>query len=87
MLILIQWIAAHLTADFILQSKKLVQQKKDRKAASWFLYVHCLVHAGLIYMLSPDKSFWLIPVIVFVTHYCLDLWKLYQKENAVFFCY
>lgn len=48
MLILIQWIAAHLTADFILQSKKLVQQKKDRKAVSWFLYVHCLIHAVLI---------------------------------------
>ena len=85
MLILIQWIVAHLTADFILQSKKLVQQKRDRKAGSWFLYVHCLVHAVLIYLLSPDKSLWLIPVIVFVTHYFIDLWKLYQKENTVFF--
>lgn len=85
MLILIQWITAHLTADFILQSKKLVQQKKDRKAASWFLYIHCLVHAALIYLLSPNKSLWLIPVIIFVTHYCIDLWKLYRKENALFF--
>jgi len=85
MLILIQWIVAHLTADFILQSKKLVQQKKSRKAASWFLYVHCLIHAAVIYLLSPDKSLWLIPVIIFVTHYCIDLWKLYRKENALYF--
>jgi hypothetical protein len=85
MLILLQWIAAHLVGDFILQTKKLVQQKKDHKAGSWFLYVHCLIHAGLVYLLSPNKSFWIIPVIIFITHYCIDLWKLYQKENAFSF--
>lgn len=85
MLTLLQWIAAHLFADFVLQSKKLVQQKKKRKAASWFLYVHCLIHAALIYLLSPDKSLWIIPVIIFITHYIIDLWKLYQKDNAITF--
>ena len=85
MLILFQWITAHLIADFVLQSKKLVQQKKERKAGSWFLYLHCLLHAGLVYLFSPDKSLWIIPVIIFVTHYFIDLWKLYQKENAVTF--
>src|SRR6185436_5325390 len=85
MLTLLQWITAHLFADFVLQTKKLVQQKKDHKAASWFLYVHCLLHAGLIYLLSPDKSLWIIPVIIFVTHYGIDLWKLYQKDNTFSF--
>ena len=85
MLTLLQWIAAHLFADFVLQSKKLVQQKKQRKAASWFLYVHCLIQATLVYLLSPDKSLWIIPVIIFVTHYFIDLWKLYQKETAFAF--
>ena len=85
MLTLLQWIAAHLFADFVLQSKKLVQQKRERKAASWFLYVHCLIHAALVYLFLPDKSLWIIPVIIFVTHYIIDLWKLYQKENALAF--
>ena len=85
MLILFQWIAVHLFADFVLQSKKMVEQKKERKAGSWFLYVHCLLHAGLIYLILPDKSLWIIPVVVFITHYCIDLWKLYQKENAIAF--
>ncbi|MEP6464778.1 MAG: DUF3307 domain-containing protein [Parafilimonas sp.] len=85
MLILFQWIAVHFFADFVLQSKKLVQQKRERKAASWFLYVHCFIHAVLIYLISPDKSLWLIPLIVFITHYCIDLWKLHQKENAFTF--
>jgi hypothetical protein len=85
MLTLLQWIAAHLFVDFVLQSKKLVQQKKEYKAASWFLYVHCLIQAAFVYLLSPDKSLWIIPVIIFITHYLIDLWKLYQKETAVTF--
>src|SRR5215469_6102697 len=85
MLTILQWIAAHLFADFVLQSKKLIQQKKERKAGSWFLYVHSLIHASLIYFFSPDKSIWLIPVIVFITHCLIDLWKVYQKETAVTF--
>jgi len=85
MQILLQWFAVHLFADFALQTKKLVQQKRQHKAGSWFLYLHCLFHAGLVYLLSPDKSFWLIPVIIFITHYGIDLWKLYQKDTAVFF--
>ncbi|MBV9961676.1 MAG: DUF3307 domain-containing protein [Parafilimonas sp.] len=85
MLMLFQWITVHLFADFVLQSKKMVQQKKERKAGSWFLYVHCLLHAGLIYLILPDKSLWIIPVIIFITHYFIDLWKLYQKESAISF--
>lgn len=85
MQILLQWLAAHLFADFVLQTKKMVQQKKKRKTGSWFLYVHCFLHAGLVYLLSPDKSLWIIPVIIFTTHYFIDLWKLYQKDNAASF--
>ena len=85
LVILFQWFAAHFFADFVLQSKKLVQNKKMYKQRSWFLYVHSLIHAGLIYLLSPDKSIWLVPVIVLVSHYSLDLWKVYQKESAAAF--
>ena len=85
LVLLLQWIAAHLFVDFALQSKNLVQNKKDKKAGSWFLYVHCFLHAAFIYVLSPDKSTWQIPVIIFISHYCIDLWKLYQKENALTF--
>ena len=85
LILLFQWLAVHFFTDFVLQTKKLVQNKKDRKAASWFLYVHCLLHAGLIYLLLPDKSLWQIPAIIFITHYCIDLWKVYQKENVFTF--
>jgi len=85
LVLLFQWLAVHFFTDFVLQTKKLIQNKKDHKAASWFLYVHCLLHAGLVYLLLPDKALWQIPAIIFVTHYCIDLWKLYRKENALYF--
>ena len=81
LVLLFQWFAAHFFADFLLQSKKLIENKKVYKQGSWFLYVHAFIHAALIYLLSPDKSIWLIPVIVFVSHYSLDLWKLYRKDT------
>ena len=80
LVLLFQWLAVHFFTDFVLQTKKFIQNKKDHKAASWFLYVHCLVHAGLVYLLLPDKSLWQVPAIIFATHYCIDLWKLYQKD-------
>lgn len=85
LVLLLQWLAVHFFADFVLQTKKLVQNKRAHKAGSWFLYVHCLLHAGLIYLFLPNKFLWQIPVIIFITHYIIDLWKLYQKENAFSF--
>jgi hypothetical protein len=85
MLVLFQWIFAHLLADFGLQTKKMVQHKIKLKARSWVLYVHCLVHGALIYLFSPDKTIWLIPVTVSVTHFFIDLWKLHRRDSALAF--
>ncbi len=85
MQILYQWIFAHLLADFGLQTSKMVQHKKRYKAKSWVLYAHCLLHGALIYLFSPDKTNWLIPVIVTVTHFAIDLWKIYQRDGPVWF--
>lgn len=85
MLIFYQWLFAHLLGDFVFQTKKMVLHKRRLKERSWVLYVHCLLHAGLIYIFSPDKTIWLIPAIVFITHYFIDLWKLNQKNTALYF--
>jgi hypothetical protein len=85
MLVLYQWIFAHLLADFGLQTTKMIRHKKRLKAGSWVLYIHCLLHGAFIYLFTPNKNFWLIPVIVFITHFFIDLWKLYRKDNAFAF--
>ncbi len=81
MQILYQWIFAHLLADFALQTKKMVQHKKRLRAKSWVLYAHCLLHGALIYLFSADKTNWIIPVTVAVTHFFIDLWKLNRKDT------
>jgi len=85
MLVLYQWLFAHLLADFGLQTTKMIRHKKRLKERSWILYTHALLHGVLVYLFSPNKTLWLIPVIVFVTHFFIDLWKLNRKDNALAF--
>lgn len=85
MLVLYQWLFAHLLADFGLQTTKMIQHKKRLKERSWVLYAHALLHGLLVYLFSPNKTIWLIPVIVFVTHFLIDLWKLNKSDTAVSF--
>ena len=85
MIILVKWIFVHLVADFMAQTSGMVAHKRRLKARSWVLYLHCLVHGGLVYLLAPSWDLWLIPLIVVVTHFFIDLWKLYRKDNFIFF--
>jgi hypothetical protein len=85
MTIFFQWLFAHLAADFLLQTSKMVAHKKRLRAGSWLLYLHCVIHAILIYVLTPGPRALLIAGIVGISHYLIDLWKLYQKEKGIFF--
>jgi hypothetical protein len=85
MIVLIKWIFVHLFTDFVLQTKSMVAHKRRLKTRSWLLYLHCFFHGIFIYLLTPGWDLWLIPLIVTVSHFVIDLWKLYQKDNALFF--
>lgn len=82
MLLLIKWFCAHLIGDFALQTTKFIQHKRRHKASSVHLYLHSLIHGALIYLFTGSWEQWLIPVIVTVTHFLIDWWKLHQKDNA-----
>jgi hypothetical protein len=86
MILLIQWIFVHLFVDFVLQTPSMVRHKRRLKARSWILYVHCLLQGGLVYLLvAPSWDLWPILLIVTLTHFFIDLWKLHQKDNIIFF--
>jgi hypothetical protein len=85
MILLIQWIFVHLLVDFVLQTSSMVRHKKRLKARSWILYLHCLLHGGLVYLLTPNRDLWQIPLIITVTHFVIDLWKLHQKDTLIYF--
>jgi hypothetical protein len=82
MLLLIKWLCAHLLGDFALQTSRIVQHKRRRKAGSGYLYLHCLIHGLLIYLFTAAWTQWLAPVAVAVTHFFIDLWKLHRKDNG-----
>jgi hypothetical protein len=85
MLLIFKWICAHLLGDFTFQTKKMVQHKRHYKTRSGYLYLHVLIHAALIYLFTGWWTCWVLPLVVAVTHYCIDLWKLYRKDTLTYF--
>lgn len=85
MVTLFQWIFAHLVGDFLLQSRAMVRHKQRLKARSWMLYLHCAIHGLLVYLLSPGWNLWIVPLLVMLSHFVIDLWKLNQSDKVVYF--
>ncbi|WP_205513432.1 DUF3307 domain-containing protein [Longitalea arenae] len=85
MVTLFQWIFAHLLGDFILQSRAMVRHKQRLKARSWMLYLHCAIHGILVYLFAPGWNVWIVPLLVMLTHFIIDLWKLNQSDKAKYF--
>ncbi|MEP2935422.1 MAG: DUF3307 domain-containing protein [Gilvibacter sp.] len=81
LLIALQLILAHVLTDFVFQTKKGIAQKRAKKARSGYLYVHALLAGVLTYLLLQQWTQFLVPAMVMVTHYLIDLWKLHQGQD------
>ena len=46
---------------------------------------YALLVALLIYLLATQWTNWYLPLIVFVTHFFIDLWKLNKPDKAAYF--
>ncbi len=68
---------AHIIGDFLLQPKRWVIQKETKKAASGFLYLHILIHFLVIILLLWDIKYWKIALVIALSHYVIDLFKIY----------
>lgn len=72
---------AHLIGDFLLQPDKWVSDKASKKIRSKYLYWHLLVHLlSLLILLSFDSYFLWAMVWIILSHYLIDLAKLYAKD-------
>lgn len=82
MSILFKLLLAHFIGDFLLQPTFWVKDKELKKAASLKLYLHVLLHGGLIMLLLWDWILWPVALILMFAHGVIDGIKLYaQKEN------
>lgn len=77
MTILIKLILAHLIGDFLLQSDHLCKLKYDRQISRRLigLGIHSAIQALLSYIFIAEWSLWIIPVVVFISHFAIDFIK------------
>jgi hypothetical protein len=85
LILALQLLLAHVITDFVFQSRKWIAQKREKKAKSPFLYIHAILAGLITYLIIQDWSLWLAPVIITVTHFFIDLWKLYQQSDSLKF--
>ncbi len=81
---LIKLILSHLLTDFILQPNKWVQKRKLHHFAAIHLYLHGLV-TGILAWVFIGWQYWMIALIVMISHIIIDGWKSYQKDNLSYF--
>lgn len=75
---------AHLLTDFVLQPTSWIQSRNAKHFASMHLYLHGLVTA-IVALLLVGFEYWLIGLVIFVTHTLIDGWKSYQTDNVRYF--
>jgi len=77
-------ILSHLISDFILQPKSWVDDRTEKHFSSGKLYLHGLVTAILAWVMI-GWQYWLVAIVVLITHTLIDGWKSYQKPTVLYF--
>jgi hypothetical protein len=81
MIIFLKILLAHFLGDFIFQTRKMVQQKEKLKEKSILLYFHAFLHGALALLLLWDVTLWPYILIIIVTHFIIDLIKIYYQNQ------
>lgn len=77
-------ILSHLISDFILQPKSWVDDRTVKHFASGKLYLHGLV-TGMLAWIMIGWQYWLVAIVILLTHTLIDGWKSYQKPTVKYF--
>jgi len=73
--VLLKLLIAHLLADFIFQSDKVVREKKKGLSSKWF-YLHIFTVGLFTYLLYAQWANWWAPILIMVMHAAIDLLKI-----------
>lgn len=77
-------ILAHLITDFILQPTSWVEDRTQKHFYSRKLYLHGFI-TGLFAWILIGWQYWLVALIIWLTHTLIDGWKSYQKATVRYF--
>lgn len=86
-LILAKLLCAHLLSDFILQTDGLNKGKRSSgNKGLCFQLIHSAIHATVAYLLIAQWGNWLLPLIIFASHFIIDFVKCrYCKDTTTTF--
>lgn len=79
--LLIWLLLAHISTDFIFQTKKMVEEKSAKGWSSGFLYIHGLIAAITIWIASGfNLPIWMA-ILAGLTHFLIDVIKIKLDKN------
>lgn len=81
---LVKVLLAHLLTDFILQPTSWIESRNSKHFSSIHLYLHGLVTA-LVALLLIGIDYWLVVLVIFITHILIDGWKSYKPAVTKYF--
>lgn len=81
MILLTKLFLAHILGDFFLQPLSWVIDKETKKLKSLKFYFHILVHVVLLFLILWDISKWLMILIISLSHFIIDVIKLYAQKG------
>lgn len=81
MLLALKLLLAHFIGDFMLQPNSWVQHKLENKVKSKYLYAHMGIHLVALLLLLQFQYVGYIAIII-VSHYGIDLTKLYLTKPS-----
>lgn len=84
--LLVRLLLGHIVADFILQSRAMVDEKGSKAWKSSALYFHSGIYAAIVFIAaSAWKQWpWLVPAL-FVSHVLIDGWKSARGNKILTF--
>lgn len=85
-LILVKLICAHILADFMFQTDAINSGKRLKGIRSVpYQLLHSFIHAITAFVLLADWGVWFIPLIIFVSHFVIDILKCKYGKGLISF--
>lgn len=75
--ILLKLLIAHLIGDFVFQTSGWIKKKRENKLKTFHFYIHCILHGLLAYILVYNLNLFWIPLVILITHFAIDVVKIY----------
>lgn len=83
-IILVRLLCAHFFSDFALQTDWINRGKRKAGIIGvGYQGLHAAIHSGMAYLFVAEWSCWIIPIVIFVTHFIIDVTKYKYVKASI----